>query len=744
MDAAAVVVTKIEPPALRAGHVRRPALVERLDADAGQARLVLLVAPAGSGKSSLLAEWGTSLGGTFAWLALDAGDNDPARFWAHVVAAYERGGVGMPAGIGEAMAAPGARAAEVLVPRLVNALAAQAAPAVLALDDYHLIVESAIHEDLALLVQHLPAGARLAIASRSVPALGSARLRARGQLAELPPDALRFSDAESAALLNGSLRLGLSTGELAALQRRTEGWTAGVYLAGLSLRDASDRQAAIDAFSGTERHVVDYLAEEVLGGLPPALRAFLLETSILDALAPSLCDAARAQGGSRELLEDLERSNLFLIPLDARGDWFRYHHLFQAVLRRELERTRDPDDIAALHARAAAWHAEHGDATAAIGHWVRAGDPLAAAALVGRIWNDHLQRGRMATVRGWLDGLPDELVERDPQLCLARAWILFDSGELAAVPRWTAAATAADDGRPLHHGGSSVSAAVAMLHATLAYMVGDLGHAAALSARAVELERDAASAWRAVALATLGTTTYWTGGGIGRAVEALEEAIGLARPGVNSLAALRALGMRAIVALDAGDHDAAGAWVARAGELRVREALDEYPMGAYAHAAAGGLAVRAGDLAAARAALERARVLALRGGARPVLAYVLTALAPVVASTGGPGEANEVLREARAVVAACRDPGLLGHALADVERRLRGRPDSPAAVPEELSDRELAVLRLLPSPLTFAEIGATLYVSKNTVRTHAQRIYRKLGVSSRAGAVAAARRGRLL
>jgi LuxR family maltose regulon positive regulatory protein len=745
MDAAAVLVTKIEPPRPRAGHVPRGRLLQRL-AGADPPRLTLVIAPAGSGKSTLLAEWLAAGGGdtAFAWLGLDAGDNDPARFWTHLLASIARAGVDVPASLGDALAARGARAIEVVLPPLVNALAASGAKLVLVLDDYHEIAEPEIHEGVTFLLQHLPAGVRIAIASRSRPPIGVARLRAAGQLVDVTAESLRFSAEEAGSLLNGTLALDLPEADLDLLRLRTEGWAAGLYLAGLSLLEAGDRTAAIAAFSGSDKHIVDYLAEESLAGLDAETRGFLLETSILDGMTPALCDALRDAADSRTILDRLERSNLFLIPLDGGREWFRYHHLFQAVLQRQLALAAPPARLATLHARAAAWHAETGDTTAAVRHWLSAGEPARAAELAARDWNSYLQRGRVGTARGWLDALPEELVLADPQLSLARAWVLFDSGEFAHVERWTAAAEAADDGRALLEGGRSVAAAVTMLRATLAYVVGDLGLAARMAEEAVELEPDRESPWRAVALATFGSSTYWIGGDAERAVTALEEAVSLARPGVNSLATLRSLGMLAVVALELGRRDEAARWVERADEVRARESLEEYPTGVYGLAAKAQLLAASGDMAGALAASERAHVLGARSGVRPYLLYALTVLAGIVATARGAEAARELLREARAVAAACNDLGSLAIALDDAERRLRGRAEPGRAGRDDLSERELAVLRLLPTGLTFAEIGSELFVSKNTVRTHAQNIYRKLGVDSRADAVAAARRDRLL
>ena len=345
----------------------------------------------------------------------------------------------------------------------------------------------------------------------------------------------------------------------------------------------------------------------------------------------------------------------------------------------------------------------------------------------------------------WLDALPADQVTSDPRLCLARAWLALDSGEPAAAERWADATAAADDGRALPAGGATVASSVAMLRATLAYRAGDLALAETLGVQAVELEDDPESAWRAVALATLGAARHFRGAASADVAPVLEEAVGTAQTGANSMAVLRAQGALAVAALASGDLTGAGRWVAAADALRARESLEEYWMGSLATAVAGQLAADGGDLERARAHLERAVVLARRGAARPEQIYALAALAPVQATLGDPGAAAATLRIARVALRESPSPGLLGHLLDDVDRRLRGKA-ARSAGPEvdELSTREMSVLRLLGSELSIAEIGDELYISRNTVKTHVRTIYRKLDADTRAVAVARARELRLL
>jgi LuxR family maltose regulon positive regulatory protein len=747
MPELAVLSTKIESPRLREGHVARPRLIEQLRQGLHR-RLTLIEAPAGSGKTTLLVEWCAAEAGRlpFAWLSLDAGDNDPVRFWTYVVSSLRHAGLEIPRSVDAALAAPGISAKEVGLPELVNALALSSCGVVLVLDDYHVIREREIHDAVTFLLERSPPGVHLAIASRAAPPVGVARLRVRGELGEVPEQELRFDKAGVGMLLNEGLGLALEDAELELLLERTEGWVAGLYLAGLSLRKRGDGAEFVASFSGEQRHLADYLLEEVLNGQSDELRHFLVQTSVLDRLNAPLCDALLDTEGSHERLAEIERSNMFLIPLDSRRHWFRYHGLFQDLLRHELGRELDQQSVRTLHHRAAEWLAASGEIDAAIRHYLAAENETAAAELVARNWNHFLQRGEVVSASGWLDRLPRDLVIASPQLCLARAWLSLDVGDLALAEHWLDAATAAstDDAAPLYEGGSTVASGIAMLRATHAHHTGDLETARENAELAVDLEGETGSPWLAVALTTLGCARYWQGDSE-RSNLALVSAVRTARTGTNNLAVLRALSMLSLAAADSGDLADAVHWIALGSELTEKENLGEYWMGSLLQAAKGRLAEREGDFARARNHLEKAVTLARRGVARPELIYSLHALAPIRASTADPDGARSALREARQTLSACPSPAALAHLVADAERRLRGKA-AHAATPADdgLSSRELEVLRLLPSEMSFREIGNALYVSHNTVKTHASRIYRKLGADTRAEAVARARELRLL
>jgi LuxR family transcriptional regulator, maltose regulon positive regulatory protein len=417
-----LLATKLHVPGPQPGFVPRRRLAARLEE--GLARGVVLVcAPAGSGKTVLLADWARGDDRPVAWLGLDAGDNDPARFWRHVVAALGRARPGAQELARPALGPLALSSPNGLVTALINELADQPGDdeAVLVLDDYHLIDSQPVHDSVLFLVEHLPRGFRLVVASRSDPPLPLARLRARGQLAELRTDELRFTADEAAALLREAIGADLPGQAVAALTARTEGWAAGLQLAGLSLRGQQDKAGFVAAFGGSHRFVLDYLADEVLDGQPGQVRAFLLETSVLESLSGELCDAVTGRTGSQAMLEQVERAGLFLVPLDEVRGWWRYHHLFADLLRARLQ-AEQPGRVQALHRAAAAWHEERGLADDAVRHALAAGDTAWAERLVERNVEALLGRSEGATLRRWLSALPAESVRDRPRLGLAQAY----------------------------------------------------------------------------------------------------------------------------------------------------------------------------------------------------------------------------------------------------------------------------------------------------------------------------------
>src|SRR5215467_3937501 len=400
----ALLATKLYVPRRQPGFVVRPRLVDTLDRGLERG-LVLVCAPAGSGKTALLADWAARSQRPVTWLSLDASDNDPARFWRHAAAALERVRPGIGGHVGPLLGPSAPSSFEGLVTALINELAVGSDETVLVLDDYHLIEAQPVHAALGFMIDHLPPGMHLVLASRSDPPLALPRLRARGQLTELRAADLRFSAHEAAALLSEAAGPGLADAAVEALTARTEGWAAGLQLAALSLRGQADVTGFVTTFSGSNRYVLDYLAGEVLDRQTEEIREFLLDTSVLERLSGELCDAVTGRPGGQAMLEAIERANLFLVPLDDVRGWWRYHQLFADLLRVRLLQ-REPDRVTALHRAAAAWHEAHGLADDAVRHAVAAGDTAWAARLIEQHFDPVYLTGESATLRRWLAQLP--------------------------------------------------------------------------------------------------------------------------------------------------------------------------------------------------------------------------------------------------------------------------------------------------------------------------------------------------
>lgn len=427
---AQIITTKLYIPVSRSKTVPRPRLSERLNEGLDR-KLTLVSASAGFGKTTLVAEWAAGCGRPVAWLSLDERDNDAASFLAHLVAAVNR----MAESIGGEAAPPRISppsSTDTALTVLLNETAAFPVPFVLVLDDFHVIRAKPIDDAVAFLLEHLPPQMHLVIATREDPQLPLSRLRVRGDLTELRAADLRFSAGEAAAFLNEAMGLALSADDIAALESRTEGWIAGLQLAALSMRGREDIPAFIRAFAGDNRYILDYLVEEVLRRQPAPIRNFLLQTSILERLSGPLCDAVTGDGESGARLEALEKGNFFVVPLDDRREWYRYHHLFGEVLAAHLK-SDQPDRVPEIHRRASQWYESHGSAADAIRHALSAGDVARAADLIELAWPQMRRLRQGLAVLGWLKALPDELVRRRPVLCAEFAWALMAGGEFEAV-----------------------------------------------------------------------------------------------------------------------------------------------------------------------------------------------------------------------------------------------------------------------------------------------------------------------
>jgi LuxR family maltose regulon positive regulatory protein len=543
--------TKLYVPRSRRGLVPRPRLSERLDRGTAS-RLTLVSAPAGFGKTTLLTEWlaaapvspaGERL---VAWLSLDRADNDPVSFWNYVIAALRT----VAAGVGERalafLQAPQPPPIETVLTALLNDLGATAREIVLVLDDYHVIDAGDVQEGMAFLLDHLPPWLHVVIASRADPALPLARWRARGELVETRAAELRFTPEEAAVYLNETMGLQLTARDVAALEGRTEGWIAALQLAALSMQGRDDVAGFIAGFAGDDRYVVDYLAEEVLQRQPDRVQAFLLQTSILDRLSGPLCDAVTGQGGGRAMLEALDRGNLFLVPLDDRRRWYRYHHLFADVLQARLLDER-PGQVPDLHRRASVWYERSGEQSVAIGHALAGEDFQRAADLVERAVTAMSQARQEATVRSWLEMIPDEIISVRPVLIVAVAWVLLSDGEFGDVEgrlqdaeRWLDAAAGTGAGSAAAPAGMVVAneeeyrrlpGTIETYRAALALARGEPLGAIRHARRALELAPAGEHRWRASASGLM-AIAFWGSGDLEGAYSAWAECVaGLRRAG---------------------------------------------------------------------------------------------------------------------------------------------------------------------------------------------------------------------
>ncbi|MGC9395352.1 MAG: LuxR C-terminal-related transcriptional regulator [Anaerolineae bacterium] len=465
-----LLTTKLYVPPPRPDLVERPRLIERLNEGVLLGRkLTLVVAPAGFGKTTLLSRWVSGLERPVAWLSCDESDSDPRRATAYLVAALRTlpGAQNLPSPIGESFLATvsaqfDARGSTLLIGEMMSGLINEMAtlpPFALIFDDYHLIDNPYTHDGAAFLLDHLPASVHLVIASRAEPSLPIARLRARGQLTELNADDLRFTPEEAATFLGKIAGLGLTAEDIARLEARTEGWIAGLQMASLALQgqlalegrpisqNASSTQEAtsafVAAFAGDDRYIMDYLVEEVLQRQPEAVRAFLLQTSILERLTASLCDAVTVQSGSQAMLEELERNNLFIFPLDNRRQWYRYHHLFAELLRHHLHQQVSSPDLIALHCRAAAWYEANDLVAEAIDHALKAPDLPQAVRLIEQNALETLRRNELDTLLKWLTALNEEVLRSRPLLLIIHAWVAIARGQFDEAEDWARAAESA-------------------------------------------------------------------------------------------------------------------------------------------------------------------------------------------------------------------------------------------------------------------------------------------------------------
>ena len=716
-----VVDSKVRVPTPPAGTVSRTALVNRLRA-AGAFPLVLVVAPAGYGKTTLLSQWAGRDVRPFAWVSVDAGDDDPVTLLQHVAAALDRVEPLPPSAL-ESLASEGKPARARALHRLGAAIGARQSPFVLVLDGADRLTGDSIAA-VATLVGHIPAGSMIVLSGRVLPELPVAALRARGPLLELGPYELGLSRREAEMLLRAA-RLELEDAEINELVGRTEGWAAGLYLTALAVRAEGDQLADALSVTGADRYLADYFRSEYLSHLTPERLTFLRRTSVLETMSGPLCDAVLAGKGSALELASLEQENLFVVPLDRHRGAFRYHHLFRELLRQDLE-DREPELVPVLNQRAADWFEAQGDPESTLAYSHAAGNEESAARILSSIAMPVSAAGRIASVETWLDHFDDEALQRHPEVAVEGSRIHALRGRPEQAEAWLAAA---ERGKPK---AGEVKACIDVLRAAMCAEGPEKMLSRTKSALA-ELAPE--HPWHPWALVVNGTAHLLLGEDERADSAYAEAATTSAQHDSNALA----LSERSLLAARRDDGQA------EALALEARRLIEEGELDAYATSAL--------DLAATARALLRhgrwddaRRQLTITQRLAPALTHAIPWLSVQVRLELGHAYvtlrdrngARALVDEAREILSLRPSLGVLADQVAELEAEIDAMPEAAGGAGSGLTRAELRLLPLLSTHLSFREIGERLFVSRNTIKTQAISVYRKLGVSSRSDAIARA------
>jgi LuxR family maltose regulon positive regulatory protein len=726
------------PPRVHAGTLRRARLFELLDAEGASTGLTVVAAGVGYGKTTLVRSWCVERPEPVIWITLDRADDDPVRLWTHLATATERLGEGFGRRALTCLAVRGAPI-ETAVEEMVNGLVAYGRPVTIVVDDLHEVKSEASLRSVARAIELLPANARVLASTRADPAFGLARLRARRALTEIRSRELAFTVDEARELIAHE-RIELSDESIELLVGRTEGWPAGLYLAALWLRDVEQPDEAVEGFAGSARNVGDYLTDEVLSGLALKTREFLMRTSVLGRFTPDLCDAVLGPADTAAVRAGLWRSNMFLVALDARGEWYRYHHLFGDVLQLELGRevTRE------LRRRAADWCRAHGLAEEAIEFAAAAGDAEMVAELLVEHHLEFIWGGRLVQFLSWVRRIPPELLVQHPLLPAsgAAAAALLARPEVE-VRRLLGLAEHTRREQP-ELWTPYVEAAV---HVTQSETIehGDVTAAVEHGRRAVAAAREGADVLTVGTLASLAQALYFAGD-LAEARMTLMHAV--ERPDATEVpdGYVGSLGLLALLDAEQGRTERAEAWADQAITFARQRFQANSWVASLAHL---GLALAC----AATGRMDEAEREALRGerlrrSPQPSVghAHALLVLAQVRVARSRLAPAARDLARAQRAIGEFPDPGRLPAIAATIERDLaaaRAQAGDHDLI-EQPSPAELAVLRGLAAGLSRREIGLELYISLNTVKSHTRELYRKLGATSRAEAVARARALELL
>jgi len=725
-----LVASKLRGPLIRPGTVRRSSLVERL-AGSDRCPIVSVVAPAGYGKTTLLSQWAEGNCQAFAWVSVDEADNDPKVLLSYVAAALDAVEP-IDERVFDALASPASSVPGSVVPRLGAALASMTSPVVLVLDDVHLLRNSECRAALSVLADHVPDGSRLALAGRAGPPLRIARLRAEGKILEIGPADLSLTREEASSLLRDA-GLALAEEDVAELHKRTEGWPAGLYLAALYLREGGPFAGAVASFGGDDWLVSEYMESEFLSRISRRQRVFLTRTAVLERMGGPLCDAVLEMGGSAAVLAELAGSNLLLVPLDRRGQWYRCHHLFRDMLLAELER-QAPELLPVLRRRAADWCLDNGMPEEALEYCMAAGDIDGAARLVGQLLVPAYRQGRVTTISRWYRWLEERGgIEQRPMTAVLASFFSALMGRPVDAERWADAVDRWQYGDPARPDDPATEAWAIMVRAVLCRR------------GAEQMRADADEAVARFAAGSFLTPTPALMQGIARVLcgdpdggdVCLQDAVSIGEQVGSTDDVVIGLCERSLVAVARSQWDRVEALAVQARTALRRAGIEESFATPLICALCARAAMHRGDTAAARRELVSAQRV------RPLLTYALPylavqariELARVHLALADQAGARALMREVDDVLG--RRPGLgtlAGEAQALWDQLSKERGSSvPGA--SALTAAELRLLPLLSTHLSFPEIAAEMFLSRHTIKSEANSIYRKLGVSSRTQAV---------
>lgn len=738
-----LITTKLYTPRPRQNLVSRPHLLSR--ASEGLAgKLLLISAPAGYGKTTLMAAWcaGPGRGYPLAWLSLEEEDNDPARFLAYLTAALQQIGVDLQEDMATLFQGSRQATDPAILSLLINELATVSADFALVLEDYHVIERHELHQMMSFLLDHLPPQMHLVIITRLDPPFPLARLRARGQLSEVRARNLRFTLAESTAFLHDVMNLALSDDVIQTFHERTEGWIAALQLAALTLQGRDNPSALIATFGSGHDYLVDYLAEEVLDRQPESLRMFLLQTSILNRMNGPLCDALTDRSDSEATLAALEKSNLFVSPMDSDARWYRYHHLFAHVVASHLQRIA-PEQLPELHRRAAKWYAQNNYEAEAIEHYLAAMDYEAAAAMLNSKVVSYLTKGSFSTLLSWFDRLPDEAINQHPRLNVYRAWGLLLAGKTTDVECYIAVAE--EVARSLDEI-AKLRGDFAAIRAYAAAMQGNMDQAFDRVHEALAWLADDNDNIRAVMAFVLGGVYYMRQDML-QALNAMQEAGDLGQRSGNLSLALSALSAVGSILVDQGDLRAAEKTYEKALALGTGRSGKPLAIAASVYSGLAKLHLVKRDLKSARSFAQTGVQLGEQWSNADSQVGCHLVLAQVAHLECNRHEAQLSLSRVKELAATHTLTPEAGGLIAECEAMLQKEPaDSTAqhSLPNGLSEREVEVLQLFAEGLSNQEIAERLIISLGTVKAHSSHIYQKLDVRNRAQAVMVARELKLI